>query len=152
MNSPTTDNHRAIDELVFAAHALARIAALRTRNETPAAQWRTLAILRQQRTRETANDGVRIGELAHLSRVTQPGMTRLIAQMDSAGLVERGPDPEDSRATVVRITPEGEAALESWRLQMREALIPLFSDIDDEDWATITRAADIIRTRTENAE
>ena len=63
-----------IEEIVVAAHALTRIAALETRNEAPAAQWRTLSILQ--------NEGPqRLGELATLSRVTQPGMTRLVGQL-----------------------------------------------------------------------
>ena len=35
-----------IETLIVAAHTLTRLAALETANDTPAAQWRTLTILR----------------------------------------------------------------------------------------------------------
>ena len=37
-----------IERIVVAAHALTRIAAVETRNHAPAAQWRTLSILRSE--------------------------------------------------------------------------------------------------------
>ena len=79
------DHGADLEELIVAAHALTRVAALETRNEAPSAQWRTLSILRER-------GPLRIGELAHLSRVTQPGMTRLVGTMADAGLVSRTAD------------------------------------------------------------
>ncbi|WP_448233091.1 MarR family winged helix-turn-helix transcriptional regulator [Microbacterium lacticum] len=133
--------------LVLGAHALTRVASLETRNEAPAAQWRTLSLLRE-------HGPQRIGDLAALSRVTQPGMTRLVAQMADAGLLERGHDEHDSRATVVTVTPAGLAALDEWIQVLGAALAPRFSDLDADDWAAIRRAADVVdaRTRTRTAE
>ena len=132
--------------LVLGAHALTRVASLETRNEAPAAQWRTLSLLRE-------HGPQRIGDLAALSRVTQPGMTRLVAQMADAGLLERGHDEHDSRATVVTVTPAGLAALDEWIQVLGAALAPRFSDLDADDWAAIRRAADVVdaRTRTRTA-
>jgi DNA-binding MarR family transcriptional regulator len=130
-----------IERIVVAAHALTRLAALETRNEAPAAQWRTLSILRTE-------GALRIGELASASRVTQPGMTRLVGQLADAGLVERSSDPDDSRVTVVAATPAGLRALDAWLVQLRDALEPRFSDLDDEDWAALSRVADILTART----
>ena len=79
---------RDILRLVTGAHALTRVASLETRNEAPAAQWRTITLLREYGPQ-------RIGDLAALSRVTQPGMTRLVAQMTEAGLLERSTDAND---------------------------------------------------------
>jgi DNA-binding MarR family transcriptional regulator len=130
-----------IERIVVAAHALTRLAALETRNEAPAAQWRTLSILRTE-------GALRLGELASASRVTQPGMTRLVGQLADAGLVERSSDPDDSRVTVVAATPAGLRALDAWLVQLRDALEPRFSDLDDEDWAALSRVADILTART----
>jgi len=127
--------------LVTGAHALTRIASLETRNEAPSAQWRTLSLLRQ-------HGPQRIGDLAALSRVTQPGMTRLAAQMTAAGLLERRADADDSRATVIAATDAGLAALDEWMRVLGEALAPRFADLDDEEWAAIRRAADIVDART----
>lgn len=131
--------------LLLEAHALTRIAALETHAEAPAAQWRTLVLLRD-------NGPQRIGDLAALSRVTQPGLTRLVAQMAEAGLVERAPDPDDSRATVVSSTGAGQRALDEWLQILSTALAPRFADLDDDEWATMRRAADIVSARTRVAE
>lgn len=123
--------------LLMGAHALTRIASLETRNEAPAAQWRTLALLRD-------HGPQRLGDLATLSRVTQPGMTRLTAQMVDAGLLARSTDPTDSRASILSLTDAGAAALQEWLALLADTLAPRFADLDDEDRAALRRAADIL--------
>nr|WP_239028957.1 MarR family transcriptional regulator [Pseudonocardia acidicola] len=49
----------------------------------------------------------RVSGLVTQERITQPGMTGLVARLAAAGLVERSPDPRDGRATLVAITPAG---------------------------------------------
>lgn len=131
--------------LLVGAHALTRVASLETRTEAPAAQWRTLVLLRD-------NGPLRIGDLATLSRVTQPGMTRLVTHMVETGLVERTTDPDDSRATLVSATDAGMTALDEWLRVLSSALAPRFADLDEQEWATIRRAADIVDARTRVAE
>ncbi|MDQ7877468.1 MarR family transcriptional regulator [Microbacterium sp. QXD-8] len=135
-----------IETLIVAAHALTRVAALETANETPAAQWRTLTILRD-------HGALRVGELARLSRVTQPGMTRLVGQMTEHGLVAKTADAADSRATVVEVTPLGLEALQTWLLQLTAALAPHFDDLEPAEWAALRTTAAVLtrkldRTRT----
>jgi DNA-binding MarR family transcriptional regulator len=134
-----------LQRLVVAAHALTRVAALETRNEAPAAQWRTLTLLRE-------NGALRLGEIAALSRVTQPGMTRLVGAMADAGLVERTADAADSRATVVRATAAGLDALEAWLAQLTAALTPHFADLDDDDWVALGRTAGFLARKTGSLE
>ena len=134
-----------IQRLLVGAHALTRMAALSTDTETPAAQWRTLQLLRD-------NGPLRIGEIATLSRVTQPGMTRLTGQMVAAGLVEKSTDAADSRIAVVSLTRAGERALEEWLEQLQGALLPFFADLDDAEWQAIHLAADILARKTRPAE
>ncbi|MDW4572949.1 MarR family transcriptional regulator [Microbacterium sp. M3] len=126
-----------IETLIVAAHALTRVAALETASETPAAQWRTLTILRGQ-------GALRVGELARLSRVTQPGMTRLIGQMADHGLVEKMTDAADSRATVVAATPLGLEALDAWLRQLTAALAPHFDDLSAEEWDALRTTASVL--------
>ncbi|GAA1528794.1 DNA-binding MarR family transcriptional regulator [Microbacterium ginsengiterrae] len=126
-----------ISSIVMSAHALARIAAQEARNDAPAAQWRILTILEKE-------PGRRVGELARASRATQPGVTRLLGDLERAGLVTRTPDERDSRATVVHITPNGAAALAHWRESFRETLAPRFAGLDADDWAALDRAAEIL--------
>lgn len=54
-----------------------------------------------------APDGLRITELRNDALLTQPGMSRLIARLEGAGLVERIDDPEDGRACRIRLTEAG---------------------------------------------
>jgi DNA-binding MarR family transcriptional regulator len=134
-----------LEEIVVAAHALTRIAALETRNEAPAAQWRLLSIL--------GNEGpLRLGALAAASRMTQPGATRLVGQLVDNGLVTRQPDSADARASVVAVTAAGETALTAWRVQLRDALEPLFADLDDDDWSALSRTARILSSRVRREE
>ncbi|MFB7891437.1 MarR family winged helix-turn-helix transcriptional regulator [Microbacterium sp. NPDC056044] len=129
-----------IETLIVAAHTLTRVAALETANETPSAQWRTLTILRD-------HGALRIGELARLSRVTQPGMTRLVGQMADQGLVAKRTDAADSRATVVEVAPLGLEALQTWMLQLTAALAPHFADLKPEEWDALRVTASVL-TRT----
>jgi DNA-binding MarR family transcriptional regulator len=55
----------------------------------------------------TAPDGLRISELCDDVLLTQPGMSRLIARLEKNGLVERREDPDDGRASRIRLTPAG---------------------------------------------
>ncbi|HEY9324883.1 MAG TPA: MarR family transcriptional regulator [Agromyces sp.] len=130
-----------IETLIVAAHALTRIAALETTSDTPAAQWRTLTILRD-------HGALRVGELARLSRVTQPGMTRLVRQMDAAGLVEKATDAADSRASVVAATPLGLEALQTWLIRLTAALSPHFDDLEPAEWDALRITAGVLARKT----
>ena len=57
-----------------------------------------------------APDGLRITELSSDVLLTQPGMSRLIARLEGAGLVERVDDPDDGRACRIRLTAAGARA------------------------------------------
>lgn len=136
---------RDIETLIVAAHALTRIAALETASETPAAQWRALTILRD-------HGPLRVGEMARLSRVTQPGMTRLVGQMDELGLVARSTDAADSRVTLVEVTPLGLEALASWLLQLTAAVAPHFEDLSDDEWEALRVTARVLARATSTVE
>ncbi len=129
-----------LQTLLLAVHALTRIAALDTQTEAPAAQWRTLTLLRD-------HGPQRLGDLATLSRVTQPGMTRLVHQMDAAGLVERRRHPDDSRVSVIAATTEGLAALAGWYEQFRAALAPHVADLSGSEWDAVGVAATALSLR-----
>jgi DNA-binding MarR family transcriptional regulator len=129
-----------LESLLVSTHRLTRVAAQATGSTTPAAQWRTLSILE--------SDGpMRIGELAAASRVTQPGMTRLLATMVEEELVTRIADREDSRAWLIVVSKKGAAALAAWRAQLAETLQPWFGELSDDDWATLAAAASLLESR-----
>lgn len=52
-------------------------------------------------------EGVRICELGDDVLLTQTGLSRLVSRMTDKGLIERKPDPEDGRATILVLTELG---------------------------------------------
>ncbi len=64
----------------------------------------------------------KVGELARFERVRLPSMTRLVRDMETAGLVTRRRDRGDRRGVIVSLTPRGLALLKSAR-QRKIALV-----------------------------
>lgn len=54
-------------------------------------------------------DGLRMGELAVRARLSKQAMTTLVRSVEGAGLVVRERDPDDGRASRVRLTAKGRA-------------------------------------------
>jgi len=54
-------------------------------------------------------EGARITSLARASRITKQSMSTLITDLEAGGYVERIEDPDDARATRVRLTARGRA-------------------------------------------
>ncbi|MFT4233734.1 MAG: MarR family transcriptional regulator, partial [Microbacterium sp.] len=131
---------QTVQDLIFASNTLTRVAAIETRNETPSAQWRTLVLLRE-------HGPLRIGELARLSRTTQPGITRLIGGMVEAGLVTREQDSDDSRAVVIAVTERGLQAYDQWCTELVAALLPRFEGLNEDEWRALTMTAEILMLR-----
>jgi hypothetical protein len=48
----------------------------------------------------------------------------------------------------VAITEAGIRAFAAWKVELTDALEPLFADLGDDDWAVLSRAADILTSRT----
>src|SRR5690606_11240811 len=129
-----------LESLLVSTHRLTRLAAQATGSTTPAAQWRTLSIL-------AAEGPMRVGELAAASRVTQPGMTRLLGTMVEEELVTRIADRDDSRAWLIVVSEKGKKALTAWRARRAETLDRCFGELSDADWATLEAAASLLATR-----
>ena len=53
-------------------------------------------------------DHLRMGEIARRARLSKQTMTTLVRMCEREGLVGRGPDPADARATIVSLTPKAE--------------------------------------------
>jgi DNA-binding MarR family transcriptional regulator len=54
-------------------------------------------------------EGASIGELARRARVRRQTMAQSVERLVESGYVERTPDPQDARATIVRLRPRGRA-------------------------------------------
>lgn len=134
-----------LGDLVSVNHRLTRVAARAARGTESPAVWRTLSVLR-------STGAIRLGELADLSRVSQPTMTKLVANLATRGWVDRQSDPADARVSRTVITPAGEAALGAWRTELADALLPYFADLPAADVETLERAVGILRDRVQATE
>jgi DNA-binding MarR family transcriptional regulator len=56
-----------------------------------------------------------VGALAHADRCSQPTMTGLVNGLVGKGWVQRDPHPDDARASMVAMTPEGRQKLTAIR-------------------------------------
>ena len=56
-----------------------------------------------------------VGALAKIERVSRPAMTRLVRDMERAGLVRRRPDARDGRGVLVVLTKKGADAVDRAR-------------------------------------
>ncbi len=56
--------------------------------------------------------------------------------MVTEGLVDRRPDPEDGRSSILSITPDGEAAMHEVERERRVVLEEMFGDWDDGEPST----------------
>ena len=90
-------------------------------------QWRILVIL------GSTDTGVRIGEVAERLGASRPSTSRLVHRLSRRGLVESRPDPDDGRASSLRLTQAG-ATLRRTVVERRRALIEAsLEDPDDRE-------------------
>ncbi|WP_109776509.1 MarR family winged helix-turn-helix transcriptional regulator [Quadrisphaera granulorum] len=61
---------------------------------------------------EAPGRGLRMSDLAAQTSATLPRLSHVVKRMESRGLVERRPDPDDRRATVAVLTDGGMARIE----------------------------------------
>jgi DNA-binding MarR family transcriptional regulator len=83
---------------------------------------------------------LRVSELAAREAMTQPGVTLLVNRLAEAGYAERVPDPTDRRATLVRITAAGQAALADRHAQRAAVLRARMAMLSERDQHLLTAA------------
>ena len=76
-------------------------------------------------------EGTRLSVLADRANVAKQTATALVDKLERAGLVSRGPDPTDGRATLVRLTDRARSVLPVARAE--EARI-------EEEWTSVLGA------------
>ncbi|GLY84492.1 MarR family winged helix-turn-helix transcriptional regulator [Actinoallomurus iriomotensis] len=65
-------------------------------------------------TLKMADRPLRIGEIAERMQVVGPHVTRQMNELERRGLARRATDPDDQRARLIELTPEGAAAAERY--------------------------------------
>jgi DNA-binding MarR family transcriptional regulator len=85
-----------------------------------------------------------LGELAAVERVRPPSMTRIVAALADAGMVEREPDPHDRRVCRVRAGAAGAAFIARERTRRDAFLAERLRLLAPEDLATLARTVPIL--------
>lgn len=83
-------------------------------------------------------------ELAERERIKRPTATRIVANLDAAGLVERVRDPADGRSSILSATAEARALLRRLRARKTAYLARRLDELDAEDRRTLERAAELL--------
>lgn len=76
---------------------------------------------------------LRLGDIADVMQLDASTVSRHVQQLADRGFVERGPDPDDGRASIITLTDDGRAGLTSSYEQRRAILAEALADWDDAD-------------------
>ena len=92
---------------------------------------------------------VSLGDLATIEQVAPPTITKVVAKLEGAGLVERRVDPDDARVRTVRLTPAGRRQLEATRSRRSAWLRDQVRDLEPDERARLCAAVDVLEKLTE---
>jgi len=122
-----------------AIHLLRRARRVDAESHLPAPQLSALSVV-------VYGGPITLGDLAAAEQVRPPTMTRLVAALESGGLVSRETDPEDRRVVRISATARGRRTLELGRDRRIQAIAEDLARLDAADLAAIGRALDAIET------
>lgn len=126
--------HRAVEQRVHAALKEAGF-------EATLAQGRLFARI--------GPGGTRLTELADSAQVTKQTAGFLVDQLESAGYVERVPDPSDARARLVRISPRGRKVVALARRVEADVTAEWTRHLGVDDMAELRRIMERLREITD---
>src|SRR5436190_21875439 len=87
---------------------------------------------------------ITLGALATAEQVRPPTITKVVATLEKAGLVEREVDSEDRRVVRVRSTTRGARLLQEGRQRRVAMLAGSLADLSAADRALLERAASVL--------
>ena len=88
-------------------------------------------------------------EIAAIERVKRPTITRTLGCLEREGLIDRAPDPEDGRSSLVSVNGAGRERLRRLRSRKNAYLAKRMRDLSDEEVETLERAAEILERMRE---
>nr|WP_275402518.1 MarR family transcriptional regulator [Streptomyces sp. SID13031] len=86
----------------------------------------------------------RISELAKADRCSQPTMSNLVQRQEENGWVLREPDPADSRASLISLTPAGRAEPDRARHEAGQAIATRLRQLPSTDLETLRAAVTVM--------
>lgn len=94
-------------------------------------------------------DSLRVTDLAEILGVDTPTVTRKVQQLEREGMVVRRTDPDDRRASRIRLTPAGSRTIERVRRARRVWLEQILQGWDDDDLSAL---ADLLSSFAQDLE
>jgi DNA-binding MarR family transcriptional regulator len=91
-----------------------------------------------------------LGQLATLERIKPPSITRMVATLESAGLVARESEQADRRVTVVNVTAAGRRTLQKSRTRKTAYLAKRLRALSDTEAATLDDALRLLERLLED--
>ncbi len=85
---------------------------------------------------------ITISDLAAAEQVSPPTISRLVKELEQAGLVSRDRDPDDGRVQRIKATAQGRRTLEEGRRRRVAKLADDLSRLPDAERRLLARAAD----------
>jgi DNA-binding MarR family transcriptional regulator len=85
-----------------------------------------------------------VTELAAAEQVRVPTMSRLLAELEGAGLVQKSKDPEDRRIVRVQATARGRNLLEAGKSRRLEVLAAQIRSLDVHERRLVSTAVKVI--------
>ncbi len=76
---------------------------------------------------------LRLGDIAEAMRLDASTVSRHVQQLGDRGFIQRGPDPEDGRASIIELTDAGRTGLTSAFEQRRTVLTEALADWSADD-------------------
>lgn len=87
---------------------------------------------------------LRLTALAAAEGASQSGMTQLVQRMERQGLLERWSDPDDGRASLVKLGEEGRRMYNARADVRRERIAELLSAVSHDDQVALWLAAQVV--------
>ncbi len=97
------------------------------------------------------NDGVSIRTLADHTQLAATHVTTEVGRLIGKGLLTKQASTRDRRSVLVRLTPEGEAAIHAINPLLRRVNDQLFQNISREDFAVVSRVLTTFALNSEYA-
>lgn len=85
-----------------------------------------------------------MGRLARIESISRPSATGIVSRLLEQGLVDRGPHPDDGRAMLVGLSPQGTAVLEQGKRERTAVLAEYLDTLDDHERAVLDEAIGIL--------
>lgn len=87
---------------------------------------------------------IRLTDLADVERLSGPMISKVVAALEADDLIERLPDPDDGRVSLVRVSQHGDLWLEESRERRDRWLAERLGTLDAVDLAVLAAALPVL--------